>query len=343
METIRLGRTGLRVTRLGFGALPIQRCGMAEAVAIFRRAYEAGVNFYDTARVYSDSEEKIGAALAPVRKNIIIASKAKAEKNGAEVAESLETSLRLLKTDYLDLFQIHNPKVVPLPGDGSGRYEAMLAARAAGKVRFLGLTAHSLANALQAVDSGLYDTVQFPFSILSTGPDLDLPARCKAADVGLVAMKALSGGLVRDIPAAFAFMRRHGNVVPIWGIQRLEELEEFLALEAAPPAWDAAMEQSAQRERAALGGEFCRGCGYCLPCPQDIPIPMAARMMLMLHRGVWQNFVTAEWQEKMNRIETCTECRACAGRCPYELDPPAMIRKHHAGYKRFVEERNLKA
>ncbi len=338
MDTIRLGRTNLQATRLGFGALPIQRLSVEEAGRILRRAYEAGVNFYDTARIYSDSEEKMAAALAPVRKNIIIASKAMTE-TGEKVASSLEKSLRALQTDYLDLFQIHNPKTVPLPGDGTGRYEAMLAAKEAGKTRFLGLTTHSLDNALKAVDCGLYDTVQFPFSILSTGRDLELPGRCKDADIGLIAMKALSGGLVRDIPAAFSFMRRYDNVVPIWGIQKLEELEEFLALEAAPPAWNEAMERSAETERAALGKEFCRGCGYCLPCPADIPIPMAARMTLMLARSVWQRNVTDEWQEKMARIEQCTNCRACAKRCPYELDTPALLRKQYEGYKAFIAEK----
>lgn len=335
MQTIRLGRTNLQVARLGFGALPIQRLTLEEAGRILRRAFDAGVNFYDTARVYTDSEEKIATALSPVRKKIIIATKAAGEQ-GEKIFESLETSLRTLKTDYVDLFQIHNPKTVPLPDDGTGRYEALLAAQQAGKTRFIGLTAHSLDNALKAVDCNLYDTVQFPFSILSTSRDQELPARCKAADVGFIAMKALAGGLLRDIAAAFAFMRRYDNVVPIWGIQRPEELEEFLALEKKPPAWDAAMEQSAERERAALGKEFCRGCGYCLPCPADIPISTAARMLPLLARNRWEKFVSPEWREKMGRIEQCTECRACAERCPYGLDCPALLRKQYEGYKAFV-------
>ena len=173
MHKIRLGRTGLTASSVSFGALPLQRVPLAEAVRILRRAYEAGINFFDTARAYSDSEEKLGAGLADVRRHILIATKTKGG-SAADMVKDLETSLKNLKTDYVDLWQIHNPDKVPCPGDGSGIYVAMLAARKAGKVRFIGLTNHLIGNAFQAADSGLYDTVQFPFSVLSTGRDLDL-------------------------------------------------------------------------------------------------------------------------------------------------------------------------
>jgi len=340
MSTLRLGKTELVVNRLAFGALPIQRVPLDEAKRILQRAYDGGINFFDTARGYTDSEEKIGAALSPVRKNIVIATKAKSD-TGEGVTQLLETSLRTLKTDYVDILQIHNPKKVPAPDDGTGRYEAMLAARQAGKIRFIGLSAHALDNAVATVTSGLYDTVQFPFSLLANARELEFPGVCAAADVGFIAMKGLGGGLIRDIPAAFAFTRRFDNVLPIWGIQRMEELEQFLSLHADPPVWDKHMETVAEREKNSLGGDFCRACGYCLPCPADIEIPTVARLMLMLGRGPWQNQVTPAARAKIARAADCIQCGDCKSRCPYELDTPALVRQHWEGYQQFLKEKGI--
>ncbi len=152
-------------------------------------------------------------------------------------------------------------------------------------------------------------------------------------------MKALSGGLVRHIPAAYAYMRRFENVVPIWGIQKMEELEQFLALEADPPAWDMTMQTLVEEERNELSKNFCRGCGYCLPCPEDIAIPMLARMQLFLARGPWRREMAPETQAKYAKAENCTNCGQCASRCPYELDPAALAKEHYAYYKRFVAEK----
>ena len=338
MRTIRLGKTGLEVTGLSFGALPIQRISVEEAGRILRRAYDEGVTFFDTARGYSDSEEKIGAALSSVRHNIIIATKAR-PKNGADLITLIETSLSKLKTDYIDILQLHNPSVVPAPGDGSAIYETLLDAKKAGKIRHIGITNHKLGNARQAIATGLYETLQFPFSILSTADEIDLAARCKDADMGFIAMKGLCGGLLRDIPAAYTFIRRFDNVVPIWGIQKMEELEEFLALEANPPEWNEQMEAAVAQEKASLGKDFCRGCGYCLPCPANIPIPTLARMILLLGRSPWRRYLKAEEQEQMARADNCTHCGACATRCPYGLEPEQLVAENYKFFKNFFAEK----
>ncbi|GHV53422.1 aldo/keto reductase [Deltaproteobacteria bacterium] len=338
MRKISFGRTNLQVTEVAFGALPIQRVSFEEAAKILRRAYDAGINFFDTARGYSDSEEKMGLALSPVRKNIIIASKSQG-KTGDVVSKHIETSLKNLKTNYLDLIQIHNPDDVPLPDDGTGRYEAMVKARDAGKVRFIGLTNHSLDRVTIAAKSGLYDTIQYPFSMISMDRELGIAKLCQELNLGFIAMKAMSGGLIRNVPAAFAFMRRFPNVVPIWGIQKMEELEEFLALEANPPVWDEAMRQAAEQERAALGKDFCRSCGYCMPCPEAIPIRTIARMILLLGRSPWEKQTTPEAQQEMAKSENCTNCGTCASRCPYELDTPRLVRENYAYYKQFIAEK----
>ena len=341
MRMIRLGRTNLEVTSSSFGALPIQRVSFEEAGKILLRAVEGGINFFDTARAYTDSEEKMGAALAPLRRKIILATKTKSA-DAAGVAKDIETSLGNLKTDYLDLLQIHNPPDLPLPGDGTGRYEALVKAKEQGEIRFIGISSHSVERAVAAAESGLYDTVQYPFSLLSNAKEINLVKRCKDLDVGFIAMKGLGGGLIRHIAASFAFMRSHANAVPIWGIQKMEELEEFLALEQNPPAWDAAMQKAAGDEKKALGKDFCRACGYCLPCPMNIPVPVIARMTLLLGRSPWQRQTTPEEQEKMALAEKCIECGECASRCPYELDTPKLVRNNYAYYKAFVAEKKAR-
>ena len=341
METVRLGRTGLVVNKTGFGALPVQRVGMEEAKRILRRALEGGANFFDTARAYTDSEEKLGAALGPaLRKGVVLATKAR-PGDGEELMQSLHASLKALRTDYVDILQAHNPKRMPAPDDGSGCYEALLEARRAGKIRYIGLTAHSVDVALQAARSGLYDTVQFPFSYLSGGRDLDLPDICREAEVGFLAMKGLGGGLIRNIPAAFAFMRGYDAVLPLWGIQKMEELEEFLALGAAPPAWDAFMEASVEQDRRELGAAFCRGCGYCMPCSMGIDIALVARMQLFLGRQPLQRLLEEGGAAKMAAAAGCIQCGECRSRCPYGLDTPELVRRNTEFYNDYMHRSGL--
>ena len=337
MHTMRLGKTDLIVNRTGFGALPIQRIDKEECAKLFIKAYEHGINFFDTARMYSDSEEKIGYALAPVRSEIVIASKSHAT-TGEELLEHLETSLALLKTDYIDLYQLHNKKFVPQPGGDDGLYDAMLLAKEQGKIHHIGITSHSLEVALEAVESGFYETIQFPLSLISSDADLELIQKAKEADVGVIAMKALAGGLINDARPAFAFLRQYENVLPIWGIQHDWELNEFLQYEAVPPVLDDTLLKQVDTYREELAGNFCRGCGYCMPCPVDIPINTAARMSLLLRRAVYQNFLTPEWQERMERINDCIECGQCSSKCPYGLDTPELLKKNYIDYKQFLSE-----
>jgi predicted aldo/keto reductase-like oxidoreductase len=334
MDKIRLGRTNLWVSRSSFGALPIQRISLEEAGKLLRKAYENGINFFDTARGYTDSEEKIGYALSDVRKDIIIATKSHA-KDKKSLFQDLETSLKKLRTDYIDIYQLHNPQSLPDPDDPDGLYRGLVEAREKGMIRFIGITNHRLQLAMEAAASGLYDTIQFPLSSLSSSEDLQLIEECKARDVGLIAMKALSGGLIVNAATTFAFLRQFDNVVPIWGIQRESELDEFLALEKNPPILDKEMEIIIERDRRELSGAFCRGCGYCMPCPAGIPIPTAARISLLLGRAPYQQFLTDEWRENMNTIEQCLECGQCRKQCPYELDTPNLLRSMLKAYNEF--------
>jgi uncharacterized protein len=324
----------LSVSRSSFGALPIQRVSFDEAKHLLLKAYNNGINFFDTARGYSDSEEKMGYALSDVRKDIIIATKTGARDKDTLV-QHLETSLRNLKTDYIDIYQLHNPEGLPDPMDPEGLYQALLSAKQKGYIRHIGVTNHRLNVAMQAAASGLYDTVQFPLSSISSEDDLKLIGECKKFDVGVIAMKALSGGLITHVASTFAFLRQYDNVVPIWGIQKDSELDDFLTLEKAPPVLDREILEIIEKDRRELSGGFCRGCGYCMPCPAGIPIPMAARMSLLLRRAPYQPLLSDEWKENMNRIENCIDCGQCRKQCPYKLDTPEILKSMLGDYRDF--------
>ena len=281
---VRLGSTGIVVNKNGFGALPMQRVSMEEAVQLVRRAFEGGITFFDTARYYTDSEEKLGEALEGIRDKVYIATKTGAS-TGEALKKELETSLKNLRTDHIDIYQFHNPAVCPKPGDGSGLYEAMEEAKAQGMVRHIGITNHRLAVAHEAIDSGLYETLQFPFCYLADEKDVELVEKCKKADMGFIAMKALSGGLITNSRAAYAFEAQFDNVLPIWGVQRQTELEEFLSYIKNPPAMTDEIKALIEADKKELAGDFCRGCGYCMPCPVGIEINNCARMSLLLRRS----------------------------------------------------------
>ena len=334
MEMIRLGRTNLTVTKNGFGALPVQRVGMEEACRILRKAYDGGINYFDTARFYTDSEEKIGMALSDVRDKIIISTKTMATTVEGFWKE-LNISLSLMKTDYIDIYQFHNPSFCPKPGDGTGLYEAMLEAKAKGMIRHIGITNHRLAVAEEAVRSGLYETLQFPFSYLASEKEEALVRLCEEHDVGFICMKALAGGLITRSDVAYAYLAQY-PVAPIWGIQRESELDEFLSYNDNPPTLTEERLAYIEKERRELAGDFCRGCGYCMPCPAGIEINNCARMSLLLRRSPAALQLTPAVQEKMKKIENCLDCGQCKSRCPYGLDTPNLLRKNYEDYKTFL-------
>lgn len=335
MKMVTLGSTGIQVVQNGFGALPIQRDSKEVAVKIVRRAYEGGMRFFDTARAYSDSEEKVGEALHDVRDNLYIATKTMAQ-TPEEFWEQLETSLRLLKTDYIDIYQFHCANQVYAPGDGTGMYECMLEAKAQGKIRHIGITAHKIQIAFDAVESGLYETLQYPFSYLAAEREKELVAKCKEKNVGFIAMKGLAGGLINKSEAAMAFMTQYDNVLPIWGIQRETELEEWLSYMENTPSMTGEIKEYIEREQKELSGEFCRGCGYCMPCPKGIMINQCARMSLMLRRAPSASWLSENMQAEMKKIETCIDCRKCVSKCPYSLNTPELLKKNYEDYKRIL-------
>ena len=336
MGFVTLGKTGIKAQKQAFGCLPIQRISKEDAVSLLHRAYDGGMNYFDTARAYSDSEEKVGAAFAGMRDKIYIAT-----KTGATTAEGmwkdLEQSLRMLQTDYIDIYQFHNPAFCPKPGGADGLYDAALEAKKQGKIRHIAITNHRLAVAHEAIDSGLYETLQFPYSYLAGPQEQELVDKCKAADMGFIAMKGLAGGLIRDGMVAAAFMEQQPTVLPIWGVQHQWELDEVLSCIKEAPAMTAERQAVIDHDRKELSGDFCRGCGYCMPCPMDIEINNCARMSLMLRRAPAAGWLTEEWQTKMKKIETCLHCNQCSSKCPYGLDTPRLLKENYEDYWKVLE------
>lgn len=337
MKKIRLGKTELMVTKTSMGCLPVQRRNMDDAVKILRRAYEAGINFFDTANAYTDSEEKMGNALSDIRGDIIIATKSGA-KDKAGVLAHIENSLKMLKTDYIDLIQLHNIPALPDFDDPNSAYAGAVEAKERGWVRHIGATTHKVAVAEEIIECGMFETLQFPFSYISSDRDIDLARKCKEADMGFIAMKGLAGGLLNNARACHAFMKQHENVVPIWGIQWMEELEEWLAVTEEDPDMDEELAAAIKADRDQLVGGFCRSCGYCMPCPVGIEINNSARMNMLLRRSPWKQYYTPQWQEKMERINDCIECHSCSSKCPYGLNTPELLKYMLKDYHEFYEQ-----
>ena len=340
MSNVRLGKANITVNKNGFGALPIQRISKEEAAKLLRKAYDGGITFFDTARAYTDSEEKLGYALSDVRNHIYIATKTAAQTADG-FWKDLETSLTLLKTDCIDIYQFHNPSFCPKPGDASGLYDAALKAKEQGKIRFISITNHRLAVAREAIESGLYDTLQFPFCYLCSDQDIELVKSCAARDIGFIAMKSLSGGLITNSAAAYAFADQFENVLPIWGVQREQELDEFLSYIKEPPCMTEELGALIRRDRELLSGSFCRGCGYCMPCPAGIEINNCARMSLLLRRSPTAGHLSEEGQAKMMKIKDCLHCNKCMSKCPYGLNTPQLLQQNLKDYEEILAGKKM--
>lgn len=338
MTQVILGSTKIAANKNGFGALPIQRITREAAVSLVKRAREGGINFFDTARFYTDSEEKLGEAFGGKWDGIYVATKTTA-LTAEEFWKDLDTSLRNLQRDYVDIYQFHNPPFCPRPDDGSGLYEAMLEAKKQGRIRHIGITNHRLQVAREAAASGLYETLQFPFCYLAGEQELELVEKCQKAEMGFIAMKGMSGGLLTNSAASYAFMDQFDNVLPIWGIQKEQELDEFLSYIGNPPGMTEEIRQEIARDREELGGDFCRACGYCMPCPVGIEINTCARMSQLIRRSPSELQLTPEVQAKMKKVEACKHCGACKKKCPYGLDTPALLEKNYADYQEILAGR----
>ena len=328
MEYRILGKTGLRISRLGFGGIPIQKIDPEGTRQLMLRLRDAGVNYIDTARAYTVSESFLGQALEGIRDDFILATKSMARDRDT-MARDIATSLENLRTDHIDLYQVHNPSAADLqkvcaPG---GALEALLEAKAAGKIGHLGLTAHSAAVFAQALELDWVETIMFPYNIVED-QGAELMALAREKNIGFVAMKPLAGGAIDDATLALRYCLHNENVtVVIPGMAEPRELEENLAACNDPaPLSDAELEKI-QTIRNQLGTVFCRRCNYCAPCTAGISI-----LDIFLAEGYWsrydlEDFARRKYNGLQKHASDCVDCGVCETRCPYHLPIRDMMKK----------------
>jgi len=340
MESIELGRTHLNVSRIGFGGIPIQRLSEERAVNVVRRALDLGVTFIDTANAYTTSEARIGRTIGGRRGDLVIATKTGArDKSTAE--QHLALSLERLKTDYIDLWQLHNVssfeayKQVLAPG---GALEAAQEALAAGKIGHIGITSHLMEVALEAVTSGHFETIQFPFNFVTDEARKELIPLADAHGLGFISMKPFAGGLLDQANLVIKYQLQFDSIVPDPGIETEAEIEEIVDIVEGSQALTPAEREAIEQIRASVETVFCRRCGYCQPCPQEIPIPM-----LMNVRSFWQRF-SEEWffddamAGAIKKARTCIACGECEQACPYDLPIREMVNAAIVFYDEVYEQ-----
>jgi predicted aldo/keto reductase-like oxidoreductase len=329
VREVVLGKSGLTVSAVGFGGIPIQRLDDEEAVAVVRRALDLGVTFIDTASSYSDSQRKIGRAIEGRREGLVLATKTHAGSR-REALKHIERSRRELGVDTIDLYQLHNvasPKRWAEVSGRDGSLRGLIEARDRGHVAHIGFTSHSVDMALELLDEPVFETAQVPFNLVTSEPAEELIPKARANDVGFIVMKPLCGGQFDDAGLAFRFLNSYPDLVPIPGIETVEEIEEIVEIVESGQTLQGEEEERANAIVAKLGKVFCRRCGYCMPCPQGVPVTQMMIFDSMVKR-LPQNRVERELAPHViERAALCVECGECEDKCPYDLPITETIKE----------------
>ena len=321
MERIRLGKTDIMVSRIGFGGIPIQKSSEEEAVRIVSSCFDLGINFFDTSRVYTTSEERIGKALAGRREEAIIATKT-VSRTAEKISEDLATSLKHLGTDYVDLYQFHNVsteddlKTVIAPG---GLLDVVRRAKKEGRIRHIGITSHRLDVAKEAVKAGCFETIMVALNFVNTEAADELLAMAKEHDTGVIIMKSMAGGMLENPVLAFKYLMQFPDVLPLIGIAEEGEMEENIRIVEAGEPITEDDQHAMDRIRKELGTGFCRMCNYCQPCPQQIMISAIMYTRVAITRFDPKRIFEGEWNTFMEKVPDCIDCGECEERCPYNL------------------------
>lgn len=337
MNTIRLAGTDLEISEIGFGGIPIIGLSMSEAVSIVKYCFDLGIIFFDTANMYLSSEEKIGTALEAVREKVVIATKT-AQRDAKEVAAHIDLSLRQLKTDWIDLYQLHNvsnQETLQQALAPQGAFEAARKARDAGKIRYIGISSHSIPTALEALKTGLFQTLQFPFNFIENDPANELFPQARRHNVGIIGMKPLGGGLLERADLCFGFLQQHPDVVPIPGIRAKKEADEIIGLYVNPKPLAKADLKEMENIRSVLGERFCHRCEYCMPCEQGVQIPSVLIFQAAVKR-LTREGVTAWLGKAMESVAECIECGECEQKCPYNLPIADLLKENLALYREYL-------
>lgn len=342
MHYQHLGNTDLEISELGFGGIPILRLESPEAERIIRHAFDKGVTFFDTANAYRDSEEKMGRAFVGMRQKVIIATKT-LRRDGKGAEEHLEQSLRMLRTDYIDIYQFHQVaqesawETITATG---GALEVLRKAKQAGKIRFLGVTSHSRPMAIKLIQTGLFSTVQFPFNFIEEAAKEDLHIEARKLGLGILAMKPFAGGVIDNAAVAFKYLRQFPDVLPLPGFDSIAAVDEVVSFYDHPNVISSEDESKMGIYRQELGQQFCRRCEYCQPCPQGVMITPAMGYQVAARR--MSPKVSVEFSRAaMESVPKCIECGICIQRCPYNLPIPTMLKKHYEMWEKHCSEGKL--
>ena len=340
MRKVVLGRTGLTVSAVGFGGIPIQRVSEDDAVAVVRRALDLGVTFIDTASGYSDSQKKIGRAIKGRRDGLVLATKT-GDRTRAGALRDVERSRRELGADVIDIYQLHgvsSPEAWQQVSGRDGALAGLMEAREAGHIAHVGFSSHNLKVALSLVERSEFETVQYPFNLVTHEPGDELIPKARAAGLGFIVMKPRCGGQYPNAALAFKFLNGYPDIVPIPGIERVEEIEEVVALVESGQTLTGAERAQAEEEARKLGKLFCRRCGYCQPCPQGVAIQTSMNFE-SFRRRMPPERLTGIAQEAVRAAELCIECGECEKKCPYELAIRETIKQSADAAGRFLAGR----
>jgi predicted aldo/keto reductase-like oxidoreductase len=344
MKTVKLGNTGLTVSELGFGGIPIVPLAFEEGADVVRHCYDQGITFFDTANVYRDSEKKIGYALGGVREKIIIATKT-LKRDAASAAGHIRQSLENLKTDRIDIYQLHNVsnektlEQVLAPG---GAYEAADRARKEGKIRVIGFSSHNVNFAVGVCRKGLFSTVQIPFNFIETEAADELFGVAGEMGMGVIGMKPMGGGLLQRADLCFKFLQRYPGLVPIPGVASKAEMDEILALYRTRRTLTKADRADMEKIRSDLGTRFCHRCGYCLPCEKGVRIPEVLGFKSIVKR-FHADFAVNFSGDALKSAEKCDRCGTCIEQCPYELPIPEMLDENRVLFREALKQREKNA
>ena len=342
MEKVRLGKTNMMVSKLGFGGIPIQRVSEDTAIKIVRKCLELGINFIDTANAYSNSEERIGKAISDMRSDLVIATKTLARTND-EIEKHLKLSLKNLAIDYIDLYQLHSVNDQKTLEDiiaPDGPINVITRAKNEGLINHIGISCHSLDVAKQAVVTELFETIMFPFNLITCEAVEELIPLAREYDVGFIAMKPLEGGMLTNIPLALKYLLQFTDVVTIIGIQAEEEVIEVVKIADGPVALTKSDQTEIEKLRQEVGSRFCRRCDYCQPCVQEIPISIAMHYQSIANRMPPTQIFSGFVADAMEKAARCSKCGECEERCPYGLPITEMLEDYVERYQSYKVELN---
>jgi len=340
VDKLEFSKTGLRVSKVGMGGIPIERLSKNDAVYVVKKVLDMDINFIDTANNYSDSEEKIGEAIrGRKREELVISSKSKAPDRET-LLEHIHLSLKRLDIEYIDIYHLHavdtEEKMHQVMGPG-GAYQGLEEAIRQGKVRHPAFSSHHIPVAKKLMLTGKFEVFQIPFNFVETEPEKEIIPLARQLDLGFIAMKPMGGGLLENANLAFRYLMQFPDVVPDPGIERAEEMEEIVGiLEDSKPLTEKDKVEI-DRIRVQLGKEFCHRCDYCQPCPQAVPISTVLNINSIIKRMAFRR-AAGFIAPAVEKARECTECEECVENCPYDLAIPQLLKKNIA----FWEERKKK-